>query len=45
MLGSGYDVVQKDQVKSFWGSTFMKLKKLNSFIPKQRQAPVHTNTL
>jgi hypothetical protein len=29
------------QVKSFWGSTFVKLKKTN-IVPKQRQAPMHT---
>jgi hypothetical protein len=31
MLGSGYDVIQEELVKSFWGSTFMNLKKTNSF--------------
>jgi hypothetical protein len=29
VLGSGYDINQEEQVKSFWGSTFMKLKKTN----------------
>jgi hypothetical protein len=32
MLGYGYDVIQEEQVKSFWGSTFMNLKKTN-FVP------------
>jgi hypothetical protein len=32
MLGSRYDVVQEEQVKSFWGSTFVKLNKTN-FLP------------
>jgi hypothetical protein len=29
VLGSGYDVAQEKKVKSFWGSTFMKLEKTN----------------
>jgi hypothetical protein len=29
MLGSGYNVVQEEKVKSFCGSTFVKLKKTN----------------
>jgi hypothetical protein len=32
MLGSGCDVVQEEQVKSFWESTFIKFKKTN-FLP------------
>jgi hypothetical protein len=32
VLGSGYEVIQEEHVKSFWGSTFGKLKKTN-FLP------------
>jgi hypothetical protein len=29
VLCSGYNIIQEEQVKSFWGSTFVKLKKTN----------------
>lgn len=29
ITGSGYDVIQEEQVKSLWGSPFMKLNKTN----------------
>jgi hypothetical protein len=39
-LGLSMSLRRKVQVKA-WGSTFVKLKKLTSSVPKQRQAPVH----
>jgi hypothetical protein len=37
----GYDIEQEESSQELWGSTFEKLK-TNFFLPKQRQAPVHT---
>jgi hypothetical protein len=36
VLGSGYNVIQEEQVESFWGSTFVKLKKTNFFCSKAK---------
>jgi hypothetical protein len=41
VLGSRYDVIQEDQVKSFWGLTFMKLKKTN-FLKFLSKGAYHT---